>query len=345
MNFSFDMIKSVAYHTKSKKSPKGQKIRESFKPQEVANLIWAYATLNCRPKSSIVNTFAPYILQLCASGKKKGSYVYDETSISQKFNRQELANLAWSCAVLEQYPSDLIPLLYTGLIGSKQDDKSTARLTELYNDQGLQKKAIMSLLYVQVALDLEAPHLNLNLPAKLLEIWSDQDNSSDPSDGNSENELMSLNTSRLQKSVSSAFEKIGFQHVQEHVLGSDDLQKHGITLSSSPLNFLSIDIANIAARVGIEVDGPSHFINVLDEPQGSEETNEGSKRQQSNGGKMWLFEWNGQRQVNGPTALKTRLLSHLGWRIIHIPFWEWNNFGDEESQSAYCKKLLDSVDE
>ena len=340
--FNFDFFVSVAYHTGPKRSNDGQSLRDSFKPQEVANLIWAFATLNCQPKSSLLHTFSPYILHICASGKKNGTFMYDEESISKKFNRQELANIAWSCAVLEQYPPDLIPLLYTGLIGTGEDDENIDRMTKLYNDNGLQKKAIMSLLYVQMALDLEAPHLNMRLPYKLLDMWGDQDDSIFAIDGNNgENDLMLLSTSKLQTSVSKVFEKIGFSHVQEHVLGTDTLKEHGITLTSSPLNFLSIDIANIESRVGIEVDGPSHFINILDEYR---EDSKGSKMQDLKSGRMWLFEWDGDRQVNGPTGLKHRLLTHLGWRIIHIPFWEWNTLDSEESQNEYCKKLLESDD-
>jgi len=337
-----EVEKTVAFHTNPSISQSQKRKKESFKPQEVSNLLWAYATLNCHTKSSMIHTLTPYILQMCSSTNASKGVTYDEKSISSKFNRQELANLAWSCSVLRKYPEDLIPLLYTGLMG--EDEESMDRLTRLYDDNGLQKKSIMSLLYVQMALDLEAPHLNMKLPPKLLESFSDQDSRHESLERSSENELMLLSTSKLQKSVSNVLEKIGFDHIQEHVLGADDLQAYGITLSSTAVNFLSIDIADVESKIGVEVDGPSHFINILDEALGKTNKGKGS-RVRTKSGKMWVFEWDGERQVNGPTALKDRLLAHLGWQIIHLPFWEWNNLNDEASQSTYCKELLNKAEE
>jgi len=108
------------------------------------------------------------------------------------------------------------------------------------------------------------------------------------------------------------------------------------------------------------VDGPAHFINVLDgllkksndddigsgeegTPQIQHKKSEG-RIKRLRAGKMWLFDSNGRRQINGPSALKNRLLSQLGWRIIHLPFWEWNNLNNvAENQDVYCNELLDEV--
>ena len=42
-------------------------------------------------------------------------------------------------------------------------------------------------------------------------------------------------------------------------------------------------------RLGIEVDGPFHFVD---------------------------------RAPNGATLLKRRQLRHLGWRLVSVPYWE-----------------------
>jgi hypothetical protein len=116
--------------------------------------------------------------------------------------------------------------------------------------------------------------------------------------------------------------RIGFNHIQEHLIITDDLEtSYGIKLSSQRIEFLSIDIARLEDRIGVEVDGPAHFVNILD-----------SDSQHS------------RRQPNGPTALKHRLLSHLGWKIMHVPFWEWRDVdGDEEREEEYCKDIILSI--
>jgi hypothetical protein len=53
-------------------------------------------------------------------------------------------------------------------------------------------------------------------------------------------------------------------------------------------------------KVGIEVDGPSHFVN--QEPTGS-------------------------------TLLKRRQVSTLDYiRIVSVPYWEWNKFGNDSAK-------------
>mmetsp|Transcript_55384 Transcript_55384/g.166005 ORF Transcript_55384/g.166005 Transcript_55384/m.166005 type:complete len:126 (+) Transcript_55384:2680-3057(+) len=120
--------------------------------------------------------------------------------------------------------------------------------------------------------------------------------------------------------------------------------------TSYPEEFLSIDIANLNERIGVEVDGPAHFITVLDDESEHDgfikshaEGKGGTAKMMGN--KMgWEFVTNGRRQVNGPTALKHRLLCHLGWCIVHVPFWEWRALrGDSESENLYCRDLLDEV--
>jgi len=47
-------------------------------------------------------------------------------------------------------------------------------------------------------------------------------------------------------------------------------------------------------------------------------------------------------EMNGPTVLKHRMLEQLGWRVIHVPFWEWNALeGDDEAKEKYCRQLLE----
>ena len=68
----------------------------------------------------------------------------------------------------------------------------------------------------------------------------------------------------------------------------------------------SLDLALPSSRIAIEVDGPSHFL---------------------------LPDGRGVRRPNGPTLLKRRLLAAAGWRVISIPFYEWDGLTADERQT------------
>jgi very-short-patch-repair endonuclease len=75
--------------------------------------------------------------------------------------------------------------------------------------------------------------------------------------------------------------------------------------------FFSIDIAVVDRRIAIEFDGPLHFTSNTLEPLG---------------------------------AIRERLLTAIGWRVISIPFFEWDpklgSHATHEVQDAYMRRLL-----
>ena len=77
----------------------------------------------------------------------------------------------------------------------------------------------------------------------------------------------------------------------------------------------SLDLALQSLRVAVEVDGPSHFV-------------------QDARGAHW---------PNGPTLLKQRLLRAAGWRLVSVPFFEWNRLEGREAQRDYLQRKLDEV--
>lgn len=314
-----------------------------IKPQEIANLMWSYATLNFR-SPELVDALARYIVSSCQN--RKGGVV-NERSIATMYNRQELANIAWSCAVLERYPPELISLCYMGLLGKKNRKPNYIRT--VMGDLGLQRQAIRSLLYVQLALDMEAPHLGLSLPDNFPNGFIEKaaEAGSTMSCSMFSDSTSSLNPSKTQVTISRALQRIGFDHVQEFVL-------------DPPLDFLSIDIANPEKKLGVEVDGPSHYANVLDDVLSDNSQHEDSTDRfafdlpyaprssvvQINNRKRMQFrwEWHGRRHENGPTALKHRILCHLGWVIAHAPFWEWNCVaGNIEDENCYLRELIKEI--
>ena len=71
-----------------------------------------------------------------------------------------------------------------------------------------------------------------------------------------------------------------------------------------------------AERVAIEVDGPSHYT----QKGGAEDS--------------------GQRIVQAPTGntlMKHRHLTKLGWKLVSLPYWTWNEVSrwDNEAQRQF----------
>ena len=59
---------------------------------------------------------------------------------------------------------------------------------------------------------------------------------------------------------------------------------------------ISLDLAEPVSKCAVEVDGPCHYLKDV-----------------SRGGYI----------VNGATRLKSRLLWHQGWKVVHVSFFEW----------------------
>jgi very-short-patch-repair endonuclease len=72
----------------------------------------------------------------------------------------------------------------------------------------------------------------------------------------------------------------------------------------------SIDIAveSSGARVAVEVDGPSHFLQ------------------------------NGRQ--DGSTLLRNRMLAAHGWRVVVVDYWEWEGLQTEAQREEYLRRLL-----
>eukprot|EP00977_Amphora_coffeiformis_P021310 scaffold9178_cov176-Amphora_coffeaeformis.AAC.6 len=303
-----------------------------FKGQEISNLLWGLATLNSAP-GDMIDSVGPYLRKISQDKDGKVSV----RSIASVFKRQELANIAWSCAVFGEYPSDLMTFLYGGLLGDKKDPESLAKI---YEDGGLQGQAVMTLLYVQAAMDLSGSASGLTLPPDFPDDWQ-RSSSVAIGDVVAPTFELALTTSKIQRDVSAAFNRIGFEHVEEHVISMEGLaSEYNVNLNPKPVEVLSIDIADVSRRIAIEVDGPAHFLSSISD------LGAGAKgfRKLNKGKLEYQFNWTGENErINGPTALKERLLKSLGWKVIHLPFWEWYALDGEEAEDAYCRNLLNQL--
>ncbi|EOD08235.1 hypothetical protein EMIHUDRAFT_359048 [Emiliania huxleyi CCMP1516] len=82
-----------------------------------------------------------------------------------------------------------------------------------------------------------------------------------------------------------------------------------------PRTGYSLDLALPSSRIAIEVDGPFHFL---------------------------LPDCRGVRKPNGPTLLKRRLLAAAGWRVISVPFFEWDGLHSASERQAYLERMVAS---
>jgi len=341
-----------------------------FTQQESTNSLWALATLDYRPKG-LLHRLEGSFLASVRSGREK----LTTKTIAKTWKRQELANMAWVCAVFGEYPRDLIQMIYMGLLGVG-DNPDPDVVTAIHNaaalgpDEGISATLIMSLTYLQMMMDLDQPIPNksIRLPNDFPDGWLriSQNSGGIPSTGRSSGTMaqteglverrgnngdLELNRSVLQQNVGAALARTGFDHVDEFVLDIGTLSRdYGILGGSNSMSseILSLDMANPTHRVGIEVDGPGHFITNIDHIREPETGNyQESKIYEVTNEKVEIvFGWNGQSsrlvtKINGPTALKLRIFHALGWKIHNIPFWEWQSIqGNTQAEDDYCRSLL-----
>lgn len=71
---------------------------------------------------------------------------------------------------------------------------------------------------------------------------------------------------------------------------------------------LSLDIAKPRQRIAIEFDGPSHYLT--------------------------------RGRPNDATAFKHRLLERLGWRVVHVPYYEWGELRTWNDKKAHLRSKL-----
>ena len=71
----------------------------------------------------------------------------------------------------------------------------------------------------------------------------------------------------------------------------------------------SVDLLLEEGRVAVEVDGPAHFVHG---PEGLTEC--------------------------GRTLMKRRQLAAFGYRVVPVPFWEWDSLRSESEKRAYLQQ-------
>jgi hypothetical protein len=211
-----------------------------FNSQNIANLLWAYATVRIIDQH-LFTSFAPAV-----------------KSVLGKCNNQNVTNIAWSYAVANVndpviFNTDFIDVCQARAHGFVPENLFQLHQWQLWQDE------------------LKS---GINLPPALCEKCRQAF------------DLRLPQPSNLQDDVISVLSSIGMLPEEE-------------VLTPSGYSLDAIVKVN-GVKVGIEVDGPTHFIN--GDPTGS-------------------------------TLLKRRQVSNLdGIRIVSVPYWEWSEVGNDCSK-------------
>mmetsp|Transcript_19298 Transcript_19298/g.28551 ORF Transcript_19298/g.28551 Transcript_19298/m.28551 type:complete len:1098 (+) Transcript_19298:85-3378(+) len=327
LGFRFDnflelVAKQVLTRCKSCLSSHDTSSGTVFNGRELTNIMWSFATLDAITPE-LLDAIEPLIVSACGDGSAR--------SIASFLKRQELANLVWCCAVAGHYPPKMVRILQRGLIGETTDEKNPEYMDEIHGqDGGLTDQGIVTLIYLHYSLELDGVSAEIELPKDFPSGWGifqDCDLLEDET-GIS----LTVTTSKTQENVASAFSRIDLDFVDEYI----------VPFPGKLPEILSLDIADPVQKFGIEVDGPSHFYYSMDQWSPEDPPRQGRVRVGNSGLIEYTFDWDkDHNKPNGSTSLKSRLLRKLGWKIVRIPFWDWQDLnGDEKAQEDYCRQAL-----
>ena len=252
---------------------------KKFKSQDLTNLVWAFATLNIKNIE---------LFDLLAQ----------ETSHKIKdFKSQEIANLAWSFATLNIKNIELFDLLA----------KETFYKIKDFNSQNL-----TNLLWSFAVLDIKS----IELFELLISSGSKDYNSS----GKFQMYQVYLHCKYELKSdrLINLLEEIDFSTIRENIIRSSNfhldcvlhLQLLGLEHQNEiNINGLYCDVYLPDKNIIIEINGPSHYTHLNNEPLGR-------------------------------TVFKSRLLKAMGYIVKTIPYWDWDDMDNSEEKKTYLLNLL-----
>ena len=260
----------------------------NFKPQDLSNTVWAYASA----KES-----HPALFQKLS-----------DTAIKRQndFKSQELANFVWACATNRQIDrhlfSSLVPTVEANL--SKCNAQELANIAWAYAVANVDAPSVFNDEFINACIEKEDEfELEALFQLHQWQLWQEELKSN-----------VSLPPS-LQKMCYNAFvskvpEPSKLQDDVISQLSSMELELEEEVLTKSGYRLDALVEVN-GERVGVEVDGPSHFLG---------------------------------RNPTGSTILKHRQVTTLDEiPIVSVPYWEWDKLNkNSEEKQQYLRSLLNA---
>ena len=263
-----------------------ERVAADFNPQDVANTLWAFATMGVQMPKPLVECMARQAERMAAD-----------------FNPQEVVNTLWAAAA-----SDHVASLFSVFA----QIAAMAKQSRVWPDFSLPEVHQMHQFFLAAEQDCPDKECLSLLASPDVQVLAMRCREAFVAYSRAK-----TNPSRLQARVASSFRRVleedrrgqGVEVAEEQVLEVDG---GGYSVD---MVLRGLEEGRRVVGVVVEVDGPSHFVAVA----GGEE---------------------GAWRENGSTSLKRRLLVGLGWEVISVPFFEWNLLRGSNAKDRYVRELL-----
>jgi hypothetical protein len=212
-----------------------------------------------------------------------------------KYNSQDIANLLWAYATVGSIDLHLFTSFAPAVkvVLGQCNSQALANIAWAYAVANVNDHSIFNSDLIN-ALQAKANDFGLKDLSQLhqWQLWQDELKSGI-------NLPPALRKNCRQAFVSESYQSSRFQDDVVSVLLSIGLRPEEELLTASGYRLDALVEVN-GMKVGIEVDGPSHFVN---------------------------------REATGSTLLKRRQVNKLdGIRIVSVPYWEWDRFGNDRGK-------------